>query len=367
MAVLPLRRRLVAPVLALLLVASVGGLALVPASAQEQPAGLDNVVAVTTHTCKSLVVRADGTVWGWGCNSDWDLGATGPGAGYQVLAPIQAVGLDHVRAIAAGFGHGLAVRADGTVWAWGLNDHGQVGVPPGADCPFQSRPCVQAPVPVPGLTDVTAVAATDNGSFAVKADGTVWSWGEGAQGQLGTGSATDTLTATQVDGLTDVADISAGGTRVVVLRGDGTVWGWGGNGEQRTPTPVVGLDGVVAVSAGLFRHVALKADGSVWTWGEPPNPAPAPVDGLGSMVAIAGGGLASGAIATDGTVWYWGLSLASISPKPPTQAKDLSNIVAIVMHLEVNMALKADGTVWTWREFGTPDLVPAPITGTPIP
>ena len=303
MAVLHLRRRLVTPVLALLLVASAGGMAPALARAQERPAGLDHVVAAVTNTCKSLVLRADGTVWGWGCNSDWDLGATGPGDNPLVSAPIQASGLDYARAIAAGYDHGLTVRADGTVWAWGLNDHGQVGVPPGEDCPFHPRPCVQAPVLVPELNDVTAVAATDNSSFAVKADGTVWSWGEGAEGQLGTGSTTDTLTPTPVEGLTDVARISAVGTRVVALRADGTVWGWGGSNEQLTPTPVAGLEGVVAVSAGLIRNVALKADGRVWVWGDRESPAPAPVEGLGPMIAIAGGGLLSGAVAPDGTVW----------------------------------------------------------------
>ena len=60
------------------------------------------------------------------------------------------------------------------------------------------------------------------------------------------------------------------------------------------------------------------------------------------------------------------MSLAAV-PAPPTQVEDLSDIVAIAMHIEGSLALKGDGTVWIWREFGRPDLVPALVMGTPIP
>ena len=113
MAVLPRRRRLVAPVLALLLVASAGGRAPAPALAQERPAGVGPGGGAGDGRDARLALRADGTVWGWGTNSDWELGVTtrsGPGS----ATPVQATGLDQVRAIATGDDHGLALRADGT-------------------------------------------------------------------------------------------------------------------------------------------------------------------------------------------------------------------------------------------------------------
>ena len=132
-----------------------------------------------------------------------------PGGGMITATPIQATGLDRVQGIATGSDHGLAVRADGTVWAWGKNDHGQVGVPQGENCSNHPRPCVQVPVPVPGLSGVKAVAAAGDSSFALGADGTVWAWGANESGQLGTGTTTDLPSPTRVDALTDITSLSS--------------------------------------------------------------------------------------------------------------------------------------------------------------
>src|SRR3954447_4402802 len=152
---------------------------------------LDQVVAIATGSCRSFVLRTDGTVWGWGCGSDWDFGVPALN-GQPTDTPVQAVGLDDVRAIATGDGQTLALRSDGTVWAWGQNDHGQVGVVTDP-CPIHDRPCSRMPVPVPGLHDITAVAAAQDSSFALRSDGTVWAWGDNARGQLGTGVPGDTV------------------------------------------------------------------------------------------------------------------------------------------------------------------------------
>jgi alpha-tubulin suppressor-like RCC1 family protein len=328
-----------------------------PASAP----GLDRVVALATNACHSLVLRDDGTVRGWGCNSDWDLGTTAP-TGTAALTPIQAEGLDQVRDIAMGWGHGLAVRADGTVWAWGLNDHGQVGVPPGENCPHHPRPCVQAPVLVPGLSDVKAVAATDYSSFALTADGTLFAWGANGDGELGTGDTADRASPVRVEGLTDIAQISAAATSVVARRGDGTVWAWGTPKQQTTPTPVPGLDGVEGVAAGLIRNLALDGDGTVWAWGERGNPTPAVVAGLGPVTTVVGGALQSGAVAEDGTVWVWGAVALGAPARPPTQVPDLSDVAGIAMGTEGNLALLADGTVWVWNRAGKQQPAPAPVS-----
>ena len=232
--------------------------------------------------------------------------------------PIQATGLDRVRGIATGSDHGLAVRADGSVWAWGKNDHGQVGVPPGENCSNHPRPCVQVPVPVPGLSGVKAVAAAGDSSFALGADGSVWAWGANGSGQLGTGTTTDLPSPTRVDALSDITSLSVTSTSGVALQADGTVWAWGGTAERASPTRVAGLDRVVAVAAGdLLPNVALQADGSVWSWGDPRSPAPMAMEGLGPMTAIAVGAVLGGAVAADGTVWVWALSLTA--GRPPSR------------------------------------------------
>jgi alpha-tubulin suppressor-like RCC1 family protein len=357
---MPILRQLrwfVGPVFALLLLSPAPWTAPAVTQTEEPETGLHGVVAVVNESCHSLVLRADGTVWGWGCNSDWDLGATAPDGDDRTSIPIQATGLDQVRALAFGYGHALAVRADGTVWAWGENDHGQVGSPT-EDCPIHKRPCSQVPIPVPGLRDAKAVAATDYSSFALTVDGTVWAWGQNLLGELGTGGPIDDGPApTQLDGLTDVVAIAAAGSRVLTLQSDGTVWQWGGD-LGTTPTRVAGLDGGRAVAVGEVRNLALRADGSVWAWGEPETTAPAAVAGLGSMTAIAGGETLSAALAPDGRVWVWGMP-----DEVPVPVEDLDRVMAISMGTEGDLvALKDDGTVWTWRQYSKVHPVPAPAS-----
>src|SRR6185312_15197966 len=108
--------------------------------------------------------------------------------------------------IAAGGTHVLALKSDGTVWAWGSNTSGQLG-----DGTTTQR---AAPVQVTGLSGVTAIAAGSNHSLAVKSDGTVWAWGTNAAGQLGDGTtgATPHPTPAQVPGLSGVTAIAAGGS-----------------------------------------------------------------------------------------------------------------------------------------------------------
>ena len=97
--------------------------------------------------------------------------------------------------------HSLAVKSDGTVWAWGYNAYGQLG-----DGTTTER---HAPVQVSGLTDVVAVAGGYMHSLAVKSDGTVWAWGDDLVGQLGDGTTTDGPPV-QVSGLTDVVAVAGG-------------------------------------------------------------------------------------------------------------------------------------------------------------
>jgi alpha-tubulin suppressor-like RCC1 family protein len=350
----------------MILGAAPGGLEPRAALALPRPAGLDGVIAMATGGSHALALRVDGTVWGWGTNSDWELGVSTPGGPDGSATPVQAAGLNQVRALATGDDHGLALRADGSVWAWGKNDHGQVGVPKGENCPYHPRPCVRAPVPVPGLNGVKAVAAAQDSSFALGADGTVWAWGDNEHGQLGAGSGADRLSPTKVNGIADVVGLSAMGLHVVALRADGTVWGWGGRDASSLPKRVAGLEDVAAVAAGFARNLALKADGTVWAWGAPDGAAAA-VAGLGPVTAIAGGALVSAAVAADGQIWMWEFSAGNAPAKPPAALEGLASVVAIVIGQESNLALLADGTVWVWLRYGQPRPVPAPITGTPTP
>ena len=229
--------------------------------------GLANVVEISAGFYHSLARKADGTVWAWGLDYAGRLG-NGPGGG-PGLSPVQVTGLAGVTRISAGGGHSLALRGDGTVWAWGDNGKGQLG-----DGTTTTR---EAPVQVSGLTDVVEIAAGEDHSLARARDGSVWSWGGNDQGQLGDGTNVDRASPRRVAGLAGVVALSAGGTVSAALTADGSVWTWGANFEgqlgdgtldqQTVPSRLPGLDAVAAISVGPGHTLAMKRDGSLLAWG----------------------------------------------------------------------------------------------------
>ncbi|QSQ22185.1 chromosome condensation regulator RCC1 [Pyxidicoccus parkwayensis] len=186
--------------------------------------GLTDVVKVVGGSQHSAALKADGTVWVWGRNSYGNLGSgSADTAGHP--APVRVPELEHVVDLANGRDHLLALHADGSVSAWGLDASGQLG----AGAPSVGDQSA-TPVKVKGLTDARAVFANGNFSFAVRVDGTLVSWGQNGNGQLCVGDKTDraepTPVATEVN---PVATMGMGATHVLALRQDGSLYGWGWN------------------------------------------------------------------------------------------------------------------------------------------
>lgn len=149
------------------------------------------------------------------------LTAWGEQAKYEYL--LQVKGIDEVVSIVDGFAHTLALKEDGTVWSWGQESHGQLG--------NGTTKHNLLPTKVKGLENVTVIAAGFSlHNLAVKKDGTVWAWGRNTQGRLGLGTNTmENMVPAKVVGLTDVIAISSGYHHVLALKKDGTVWSWGLN------------------------------------------------------------------------------------------------------------------------------------------
>jgi alpha-tubulin suppressor-like RCC1 family protein len=247
--------------------------------------GLSNVTAISAGLCHLLALKDDGTVWAWGDNRYGELGTgefNGPDIGRML--PTQVKGLSNVTAVAAGNFYSLALKSDGTVWAWGSANNGEMGSKPD-DSHFVTfrdntgASIVASPVPVEvPLTDVVAIAAGSGSrhSFAIKNDGTVWAWG-GDYPLIGG----NVYTPEVVEGLGDVTALSAGKGMSIALKSDGTVWVWGdghydsgshlGLGgimdDQILPVKVPGLGRVVAISTAGYYTLVLMIDGAVWGWG----------------------------------------------------------------------------------------------------
>jgi hypothetical protein len=166
--------------------------------------GLTGVTAIASSGANSYALLGDGTVRAWGYGG---VGGLGNGDTADSAAPVKVSTLTGVTAIGAGGITGYAVLGDGTVWAWGDGSWGQLGNGQGGP---SSRSSV--PVQVPGLTDdVTAVAGASFTGYALHRDGTVSAWGEGHYGELGDGSTTVISSGpVPVAGLTHITAIAAG-------------------------------------------------------------------------------------------------------------------------------------------------------------
>ena len=264
----------------------------------------------------SLALKSDGTVWAWGWNQ---YGALGDGTTNNRATAVQVSGLSGVVATGGGGFHSLALKSDGTVWAWGNNGGGELG-----DGTTIYR---LTPVQVGGLSGVVALAGGGFHSLALKSDGTVWACGQNNEGQLGDGTTIDRSNAVQVSGLSGVVALAGGELHSLALKSDGTVWAWGWNqygalgdgttNNRATPVQVSGLSGVVALAGGYNHSLALKSDGTIWAWGNNASGelgdgtttqrlTPVQVSALRGVIALAGGGFHSLALKSDGTVWACG-------------------------------------------------------------
>ena len=160
------------------------------------------------------------------------------GAGAAPLPPVQAV--------AAGGSHALALAKDGTVWAWGARDVGAPEWGMGAALGDGTMEEHHTPVPVPGLSAISAIAASYRYSLALANDGSLWAWGNNRHGSLGDAKVKERSNPAQVDGLAGITAIRAGMFHAMALAKDGALWAWGLNdhgqvGDGTTddrPTPV---------------------------------------------------------------------------------------------------------------------------------
>ncbi|MDT6984343.1 RCC1 domain-containing protein [Streptomyces lusitanus] len=256
------------------------------------------------------------------------------------------------------------VRPSGTVWAWAP--------------PFQAPEGTPGEGPVPGLTDVVSIADSGYTVVAVRADGTVWSYGTNVDGSLGHGSRERHYLAVprQVTGIGPAhAVYSSGPTFYVVLR-DGTVMAWGADrflvraGKREgydgvtRPEPVPGVKGVAAMGPGALNAFALRDDGRVLGWGvnltdvlgDRDSTRLTTVDGVRGVVDVASAGGAVVAATADGRVCAWGGNahgLLGVEPRGgqsgrPVLVGGLKDVVQVAGGSDVAYALDRDGTVRAW-------------------
>ncbi|MGV3518802.1 RCC1 domain-containing protein [Luteitalea sp.] len=315
----------------------------------------------------AFVIDGSGSLWAVGLNGQ---GRLGDGTTTQRRERVPISGLGVVTGIAAGTAHSVALKADGTVYAWGNNTAGQVG-----DGTTTQR---TSPVALTSLTNVTQLAAGPSGEFtlALKADGTVYAWGRNTYGQLGDGTTTNRTTPTQIAALSGIVGIAASTDHALAVKSDGTVWAWGRNTSRQlgdgtttsrnTPAQVAGLSGASGVAAGATHSLARLTDGSVYAWGA--NGSGQLGDGTttarsvptvvptapGDIVQLLAGGDFTVARTSTGAVWLWGLNNSGQLGDGTTTQRNvptlsgLPSISAIGVGGGFVTAVDATGAVWAW-------------------
>ncbi len=334
-----------------------GDSSLINADTAEQVAGLNGITAVGAGASHTLALKSDGTIMAWGRNLNGQLGdSTNTDRAY----PVRVKNLNSVVKIFAQGNKSLALKNDSSVWIWGSNAFGQLGI----GSPLAS---INYPIRVDTLSKIIDITAGNSHSLALNADGTVWAWGLNQHGGIGDGSMTNRTKPVKTLYITGITKVAAGGFHSLALKNDGTVWTWGmnwqgeiGDGtliDKVSPTQVYGLNSVVAIAGGIDHSIALKNDGTVWTWGFNSNGQLGngsyyttgcrcdsfayQVPGLSGIIGIAAGGDHSLALKNDGTLWAWGLNIygelglgyfsggACHCVETPTQVIDLCTVLGV--------------------------------------
>ncbi|MBI9075560.1 MAG: hypothetical protein JEZ02_09135, partial [Desulfatibacillum sp.] len=194
---------------------------------------------------------------------------------FGLFAPLTAQAADVTPMVAVSNSYTVALKADGTVWSWGQGGSGEMGN--GVSYVYETvvYPPVQA-----SISDVKYIAIGNSATYAIKTDGTLWSWGWNASGELGVGDTESRNLPVQITGLSNIIQVSgSNGGCAVCLKDDGTVYAWGynyygevGNGSTTmsiVPVLVTATDftDIRAIDSGANHVVARKGDGTVWTWG----------------------------------------------------------------------------------------------------
>ncbi len=236
-------------------------------------ANASGIIAIAAGFDHSLALKSDGTILAWGQDQYGQLG--NDSTKEDQLLPVPVSMASNIVAIAAGNSHSLALKSDGTILSWGNDYSGQIG----NDALFSGE--FPTPIVVIDASNIIAIAAGGTHSLALKSDGTMLSWGSDGEGQLGD-SAENAAKASPVAvsaEASNIVAITAGDAHSLAIKADGTLlsWGWDGFGQlgddaiqanKFTPVAVSNASTIVAVSAGVFQSLALKADGTMLSWGK---------------------------------------------------------------------------------------------------
>jgi alpha-tubulin suppressor-like RCC1 family protein len=325
-----------------------------------------------SNNFSSTLVAESALIWTWGSNGQ---GRLGDGTTVNKSSPVSVVGgFSDWCQVSTGSDHTAAVRQNGTLWTWGSNICGILG--DGTTVNKSSPVSV-----VGGFADWCQVSAGQCHTAAVRQNGTLWTWGNGALGRLGdnTTNIAQSSPVSVVGGFTDWCQVSVGYNHAAAVRQNGTLWAWGSNGSGRlgdgttvsksSPVSVVGgFTDWCQVSAGCVHTAAVRQNGTLWAWGCNNNgqlgdgtvfTKSSPVSVLGGFTdwCQVGVGLCfTTAVRQNGTLWAWGnnaqgrlgIGCTSSTSSPSSVISGFTDWCQVNPGQFHGVAIRQNGTLWAW-------------------
>lgn len=222
--------------------------------------------SISAGNVHSLGIKTDGTLWAWGANNEGELG---DGTSTTRIVPTQIGTATNWKKVVTGAQYTIGLKTNGTLWAWGYNSLGQLGI----GTTFNRN----VPTQIGSAADWIDVDAGVEHALAIKANGTLWGWGSNNNGQLGDATLAIKTVPTQIGTATNWQSVTGGNNFSLGIRTNGTLWAWGinnygqlGDGTtavRTTPTQIGTATDWTNVSAGYYHTVARSTNGLLYTWG----------------------------------------------------------------------------------------------------
>lgn len=336
--------------------------------------GSDNDwISVSCGGDHTVAIKNDNSIWAWGYNEDGELGLgdyTHPGIGNRNYSPSQiGTDVDWENVFCGGY-HALAVKTDGTLWSWGYNYYGQLGLG------YLTN--VNEPMKIGTDTDWIFVGCGEYHTLAIKTNNSMYPWGNNNNGQLGLGDTINISEPVNIVKEIGWKHVACGSSHAVAIKNDNSLWSWGYNyfgqlglGDENSDEiynkPMqIGIDiNWAYVSCGANHTIAIKLDGSIWTWGNNDTQQlglgitsnkniPMQIGNEKNWKYVVCNSNHSIAIKSDGSMWGWGsnsngqLGTGNIKPKYIPTKLNLEKWATVSTSARHTVAIKNDGTIWSW-------------------